>query len=77
MTQVPTKDYRDLVAEFLAKKAPTVIPTGERTMGNAQMKKAVGYEPDVVRTVEPERKIYEVIDHAGRSFFHNEQGEWL
>lgn len=76
MTQIP-KTTEQLIAEFIASKQVTVVPVGARTMSNQDMKKAVGWEPTVVKTVEPEAKIYEVIDHAGRSFFHNEEGEWL
>lgn len=78
-TNAMTDKIRDaeLIAAFLASKKVTLVEVGVRTMSNNDMKRAVGWEPTVVKTVEPEAKIYEVIDHAGRSFFHNEEGEWL
>jgi hypothetical protein len=65
----------DLIATFLAKNEPTVVPMGARTMSNSQMKRAIGWEPDVVVKREP--KIYEVIGSNGKTYYHNEQGEWL
>lgn len=64
----------DLIAAFLAKRSVTVVPTGARTMTNADMKRAIGYEPDTVRRVEQGARIASY-DHLGRAVYVNELGE--
>ena len=64
----------DLIAAFLATRGATKCEPGARTMTNADMKRAIGYEPDVVRTVERGARIASY-DHLGRAVYVNEEGE--
>lgn len=64
----------DLIAAFLAKRSVTVVPAGERTMTNAQLKSAIGYEPDTVRRVDEGARIASY-DHLGRAVYVNAIGE--
>lgn len=73
----------DLIAAFLAKNTVTV-PEGMRTTTPREMHRAVrGESIDSQRMAKAEESYSHpvgdrcVVDHAGREFWMNAEGEWL
>ena len=67
----------DLIKAFMAKNGVKKITEGERTTTERQMyHKVRGLTPPrPVQETKPGLRV--VIDHAGREFYMNEEGEWI
>lgn len=69
------------IAEFMAKKGVTKIPAGQAALnltGREWAAKVRGESTAREKCEEREQnKIRVVIDHAGREFYMNSEGEWL
>ena len=63
----------EMIAEFLARKGATCVAEGARAMTSHDMRNAVRGD----HTTPDNARIHVVIDHAGREFYHNDEGEWL